>query len=90
MKVIRGALKTGIAVKAYDMARREMSKPENQRKAKEMLAKVQGEFRKPENRTKAKEMLGKAQGEFRKPENQKKAKDLLGKVTKRSKSSRPA
>lgn len=59
MKLVRGALKTGIAMKAFDIARREMRKPENQRKAKEMLAKAQREFRKPENQQKAKDMLGK-------------------------------
>lgn len=59
MKLIRGALKTGIAVKAFDIARREMAKPENQRKAKELLAKAQQEIRKPENQQKAKDIVGK-------------------------------
>ncbi len=59
MKLIRGALKTGIAMKALDIARREMSKPENQRKAREMFARAQREIRKPENQQKAKNLLGK-------------------------------
>jgi len=59
VKLFRGALKTGIAVKAFDIARREMRKPENQRKARELLAKAQQEFRKPENQRKAKDLLGK-------------------------------
>ncbi|MBA3418814.1 MAG: hypothetical protein H0U09_08965 [Geodermatophilaceae bacterium] len=59
MKLFRGALKTGIAVKAFDIARREMRKPENQRKARELMAKAQQEFRKPENQRKAKDLLGK-------------------------------
>jgi len=53
-------LKTTIAMKAFDIARREMRKPENQAKAKELLAKAQREFRKPENQQKAKALLGKA------------------------------
>ena len=40
MSMIRTALKSGIALKALDIARREASKPENQRKAKELLAKL--------------------------------------------------
>ncbi len=59
MKLFRGALKTGIAVKAFDIARREMRKPENQRKARELMAKAQQEFRKPDNQRKAKDLLGK-------------------------------
>lgn len=59
MKLLRGALRTGLAMKALDIARREMSKPENQRKAKELLAKAQGELRRPENQQKAKELLAK-------------------------------
>jgi hypothetical protein len=34
------ALKSGIALKAARIAQREMAKPENQRKAKELLHKV--------------------------------------------------
>ena len=59
MKLFRGAVRTGIAVKAFDIARREMRKPENQRKARELMAKAQQEFRKPENQRKAKDLLGK-------------------------------
>lgn len=59
MGVIKSALKTGIAVKAFDLARREMRKPENQRKAKALLAKAQEEFRKPQNQRKAKDVLSK-------------------------------
>ncbi|MFX1757792.1 hypothetical protein [Rhodococcus sp. As11] len=35
------AMKSAAAVKAIQVVRREAAKPENQRKAKEMLAKVQ-------------------------------------------------
>jgi len=59
VKLFRGAVRTGIAVKAFDIARREMRKPENQRKARELMAKAQQEFRKPENQRKAKDLLGK-------------------------------
>jgi hypothetical protein len=40
MGLFKGALKTGIVVKAIEIARREASKPENQRKAKELFARV--------------------------------------------------
>lgn len=40
MGMLRGAMKTGIALKAAKIVRREASKPENQRKAKAMLQKV--------------------------------------------------
>ena len=40
MGMLRGALKTGIALKAAEIVRREARKPENQRKAKAMLQKV--------------------------------------------------
>jgi hypothetical protein len=40
MSLIRTALKSGIAVKALQIARREASKPENQRKAKELISKL--------------------------------------------------
>ncbi len=59
MGIIKSALKTGIAVKAVDLARREMRKPENQRKAKELMARAQREFRKPENQRRAKDALAK-------------------------------
>jgi len=41
MGFLRGAAKAAIAAKIIDVARREMAKPENQRKAKELLTKVQ-------------------------------------------------
>ncbi|WP_196250718.1 hypothetical protein [Cellulomonas sp. JZ18] len=34
------AMKSGLALKAAQIAKREMAKPENQRKAKELLSKV--------------------------------------------------
>ena len=40
MKFVKGVIKTAIAVKAVDIIRREAAKPENQRKAKEMMDKV--------------------------------------------------
>jgi len=40
MGLLKGALRTGAAMKALDIARREARKPENQRKAKELFAKV--------------------------------------------------
>lgn len=40
MKLFRGALKSAIALKAFEIVRREASKPENQRKAKDLLSKV--------------------------------------------------
>ena len=40
MGLFRGALKSGLAIKAAKIAKREMSKPENQRKAKDLLGKV--------------------------------------------------
>ncbi len=41
MGIVKGVLKTAVIAKALQIAQREMSKPENQRKAKEMLQKVQ-------------------------------------------------
>lgn len=41
MGMFKGAMKAGLAVKAAQVAKREMSKPENQAKAKEALAKFQ-------------------------------------------------
>jgi hypothetical protein len=41
MGFLRKAIKTGIAVKVIEVAKRELAKPENQRKLKEGLAKVQ-------------------------------------------------
>ena len=41
MSVIRGLVKSAVAVKLAQIAQRELSKPENQRKIKEGLRKVQ-------------------------------------------------
>ena len=41
MGIIKGAMKTGLAVKAIQVAKREMSKPENQAKAREAFARFQ-------------------------------------------------
>jgi hypothetical protein len=41
MSFIKGALKAGVAAKLLQVAQRELSKPENQRKAKDLLHKVQ-------------------------------------------------
>ena len=40
MGLFKGAMKAGIAAKALGIARREAAKPENQRKAKELLGKL--------------------------------------------------
>ena len=40
MGLLKGALKTGVMLKLVEIARREASKPENQRKAKEWLNKA--------------------------------------------------
>jgi hypothetical protein len=40
MPLIRGALKGALAAKAIQIVRREAAKPENQRRARELLAKV--------------------------------------------------
>ena len=40
MGFLAGAAKSGLALKAAKIIRREASKPQNQRKAKEMLAKL--------------------------------------------------
>lgn len=40
MGILRGALKTSLAMKALDIVRREASKPQNQAKAKELFAKA--------------------------------------------------
>ncbi len=40
MRIIRGALKSAAVMKAVQVAQREARKPENQRKAKELLNKV--------------------------------------------------
>lgn len=50
MGFLRKAIKSGIAIKAAQIAKREMSKPENQRKAKELLQKVTDKRRRPPRR----------------------------------------
>jgi hypothetical protein len=40
MGLLRGAIKAAVVAKVIDVARREMSKPENQRKAKELMGKL--------------------------------------------------
>jgi hypothetical protein len=40
MSIIRMAIRSGLALKAARLIQREMSKPENQRKAKELLGKL--------------------------------------------------
>ena len=37
MSLLRGAMKSGLALKAAQVIKREASKPENQRKIKEMI-----------------------------------------------------
>ena len=59
MGMIKGALKAGIVVKVVDVVRREAAKPENQRKARELVARVRREAAKPENQRKIKEALNK-------------------------------
>ena len=45
MSFIRGLVKSAVAVKIAQVAQRELSKPENQRKIKEGLRKVQEKTR---------------------------------------------
>ncbi|MBA3524538.1 MAG: hypothetical protein H0T85_08315 [Geodermatophilaceae bacterium] len=59
MSMFRNIVKTGVAMKAFEIAKRELAKPENQRKAKALMAKAQAEIRKPENQQKAKALVGK-------------------------------
>jgi hypothetical protein len=40
MGLLRGAVKAAIVAKVIDLARRQMSKPENQQKAKELVGKL--------------------------------------------------
>ena len=40
MGMLKGALKTGIAMKLFEVARREAAKPANQAKAKALFAKM--------------------------------------------------
>jgi hypothetical protein len=44
---IRGMLKTAVVMKALQVAQRELSKPENQRKIKDGLSKVRDRVGKP-------------------------------------------
>ena len=46
MGFLSKAIKSGIAVKAVEVAKREAAKPENQRKAKELFQKVSNSGRK--------------------------------------------
>ena len=46
MGFLSKAIKSGIALKAVDVVRREVAKPENQRKAKELLQKARNSARK--------------------------------------------
>jgi hypothetical protein len=41
MSLVKGILKTAIVIKLAEVAQRELSKPENQRKIKEGIRKVQ-------------------------------------------------
>lgn len=41
MSILKGVIKAGVAAKVIQIAKRELSKPENQRKAKEALRKFQ-------------------------------------------------
>lgn len=50
MGFLRKAVRGGIALKAVQIIQREASKPENQRKAKEMFAKVRDSRKKPPQR----------------------------------------
>lgn len=59
MGMLKSALKAGIVVKVIDVVRREAAKPENQRKAREMVDRVRREAAKPENQRKAREILTK-------------------------------
>ena len=45
MSIVRGLVKSAVAVKIAQVAQRELSKPENQRKIKEGLQKVQEKVR---------------------------------------------
>lgn len=47
MSFLKKALKSGVAVKAAQIVMREASKPENQRKAREMMKKLQERRRRP-------------------------------------------
>jgi hypothetical protein len=40
MGIFKGAMKTGLALKAFEIIKREAAKPQNQAKAKELLGKA--------------------------------------------------
>jgi hypothetical protein len=40
MGLLKNALRSGLVLKAIDIARREAAKPENQRKAKELIGRL--------------------------------------------------
>lgn len=46
-KLMRGMLKSAVVAKAYQIIKREAAKPENQRRAKELFAKVTRRGTKP-------------------------------------------
>lgn len=50
MGLFRTALRTGLAVKAAKIIHREASKPENQRKAKELLERVRRDPGQPQGK----------------------------------------
>jgi len=45
MGFFKGAIKSGLAIKAANIIKREAAKPENQRKARELLAKAKNRKR---------------------------------------------
>ena len=45
MSMVKGAIRAGIAIKVAQIAKRELSKPENQRKIREAVSKLQGSLR---------------------------------------------
>ena len=47
MSIIKSAIRAGIAIKVAQVAKRELSKPENQRKISEAVRKLQGTLRAP-------------------------------------------
>jgi hypothetical protein len=47
MSILRTAIGAGIAIKVFQVAKRELSKPENQRKINEVVRTVQGRLRTP-------------------------------------------
>ena len=47
MSILKSALKAGVAIKVAQIAKRELSKPENQRKISEAVRKLQSTLRSP-------------------------------------------